>query len=142
MFLPFVTARPLKCNGRLINGLFHSRYLDVHANEKTIILKLALSPGRGEGGGWGENSTLIRRVCATGFLNLPPCSGVEKLKKCTLFWSQEILKNYVLYCIALHCIVLRCVALHCIALHCIALRCVALRCVALHCIALHCIVLY
>ena len=28
---------------RLINGLLHSRCPDVHANEKIIILKLALS---------------------------------------------------------------------------------------------------
>ena len=32
---------PLKCNGRLINGLFHSSCLDFH--EKIITLKLALS---------------------------------------------------------------------------------------------------
>ena len=31
----------LKCNDRLINGLFHSRCLDFHG--KIIILKLALS---------------------------------------------------------------------------------------------------
>ena len=43
MFRPFVTSLPLKCNDRLINGLFHSRCLDFHANEKIIILKLALS---------------------------------------------------------------------------------------------------
>ena len=43
MFFPFVTARPLKCNNRLINGLSDSRCLDFHADEKIIILKLALS---------------------------------------------------------------------------------------------------
>ena len=43
MFLPFVTTRPIKCNDRLINGLFHSRCLDFHVNEKIIILKPALS---------------------------------------------------------------------------------------------------
>ena len=35
--LPFVTTRPLKCNDRVINGLFHtkkSKCLDVHADEK------------------------------------------------------------------------------------------------------------
>ena len=42
MFLPFVATRLLKYDDRLINGLFHSRRLDVHANEKIIILKLAL----------------------------------------------------------------------------------------------------
>ena len=42
MFLPLVTARLLKCNDRLINELFQSRCLDVNANEKIIILKLAL----------------------------------------------------------------------------------------------------
>ena len=46
-------------------------------------------------------STLIRRVCATGVLNLPPFSGVEKPKKYTLFWNQEIMQNYALYCIVL-----------------------------------------
>ena len=35
---------------------------------------------------------------------IPPCSGVEKPKKYTLFWDQEIMKNYVLYCIVLYCI--------------------------------------
>ena len=42
MLLPFVTTRPLECFDRLINGLFHSRCLDVQADEKIIILKLAL----------------------------------------------------------------------------------------------------
>ena len=39
MFLPFVTAQTLKCNERLINGLFHSRCLGVHASylEASII---------------------------------------------------------------------------------------------------------
>ena len=37
----------------------------------------------------GGESTSIRWVCATGVLNLPPCSGVEKAKKYTLFWNQE-----------------------------------------------------
>ena len=43
MFLSFVATRPLKCNERLINALFHSRCLDFNVNEKIIILKLALS---------------------------------------------------------------------------------------------------
>ena len=45
MALPFVTTEPLECNNRLINGLFHTKCPDVHANEKIIILKLALSDG-------------------------------------------------------------------------------------------------
>ena len=48
------------------------------------------------------DSTMIRRVCATGVLNLPPCSGVGKPKKDTLFWSyHSFLKSIVLYCIVL-----------------------------------------
>ena len=43
MFLPFGTTLHLKYNDRLIDGLFHSRCLDFQANEKTIVLKLALS---------------------------------------------------------------------------------------------------
>ena len=39
----FLTALPLKCNDRWINGMFHSRCLDFHTNEKIIILELALS---------------------------------------------------------------------------------------------------
>ena len=53
--------------------------------------KRALTPG--------GNSTLIRRVCATGVLNLSPCSGVGKLKKDTLLWSY-----HSFYCILLYCI--------------------------------------
>ena len=56
------------------------------------------------GGGGGGDSTLTRRVCATGVLNLPPCSGVGKPKKDTLFWSYH--SFLVLYCIVLYCIVL------------------------------------
>ena len=103
------------------------------------------------------NSTLIRRVCATGVLNLSPCSGVGKLKKDTLFWSYHSIVLYciVLYCIVLYCIVLcivlycivlcivlYCIVLYCIVLYCIVLYCIVLYCIALHCIALHCIVLY
>ena len=43
MFLLFATVRPLKCNERLIDGLFHSGCLDFHASEKIFIWKLALS---------------------------------------------------------------------------------------------------
>ena len=39
-------------------------------------------------GGRGD-SALIRRVCATGVLNLSPCSGVGKPKKDILFWSYH-----------------------------------------------------
>ena len=51
---------------------------------------------RGEG-----DSALIRRVCATGVLNLSPCSGVGKPKKDTLLWSYHFL---LIYCIVLYCI--------------------------------------
>ena len=65
----------------------------------------------------GGNSTLIRRVCATGVLNLSPCSGVEKPKKYTPFWSYRcFLKSIVLYCIVLYCIVLYCIVFYCIVL--------------------------
>ena len=62
------------------------------------ILAGYLHPG---GGGGEGDSTLVRRVCATGVLNLPPCSGVEKPKNYTLFWSKQ---NHVLHCIVLYCI--------------------------------------
>ena len=53
--------------------------------------------------GPGGDSTLIRRVCATGVLNLSPCSGVGKPKKDTLHWSYHFfLKSIVLYCIVLY----------------------------------------
>ena len=80
----------------------------------------------------GGDSTLIRRVCATGILNLPPCSGVGKPKKDTLFWSYHSL----LYCIVLYCIVLYCIVLHCIALYCIVLYCIVLYCIVDHVYAL------
>ena len=51
----------------------------------------------------GGNSVLIRRVCATGVLNLSPCSGVWKPKKDTLLWSYH---SFLIYCIVLYCIVL------------------------------------
>ena len=40
---PSVTSRLVKCDDRLVNGLFHTKCVDVHANEKMIIFKLALS---------------------------------------------------------------------------------------------------
>ena len=89
-----------------------------------------------EGGG---DLTLVRRVCANGVLNLPPCSGVEKPKKYTLSWSyHSFLKTNVLCCIVLYCIVLYCIVLYCIVLYYIALHCIALHCI---CIVLYCIVL-
>ena len=57
----------------------------------------------------GGDSTLIRRVCATGVLNLSPCSGVGKPRKDTLLWSYRSLLYFVLYCIVLYCIVLYCI---------------------------------
>ena len=92
--------------------------------------------------GEGTNSALIRRIFATGILNLPPCSRVEKPKKYTLFWNQEIMQNYVLYCIVLYCIVLYCIVLYCIVLYCIVLYCIVLYCIVLYRIVLYCIVLY
>ena len=40
---------------------------------------------------------------------------VEKSKKYTLSWNQEIMQNYVLYCILVYC-VLYCIVLYCIVL--------------------------
>ena len=60
-------------------------------------------------GGGGEDSTLIRWVCATDVLNLLPCSGVGKPKKDTLLWSYHFLLIYCIvlcYCIVLYYIVL------------------------------------
>ena len=84
----------------------------------------------------GGNSTLIRRVCATGVLNLSPCSGVDKPKKYTFFWSyhRSFLKSIVLYCIVSYCIVLYCIVLYCIVLYCIVLYCIVLYCIVLYCI--------
>ena len=68
----------------------------VSAQEKCCsALLLKVEPG----GGGGGDSTLIRRVCAIGVLNLSPCSGVGKPKKDTLFWSYH---SIVLYCIVLY----------------------------------------
>ena len=73
--------------------------------------------------GGGGSSTLIRRVCATGVLNLSPCSGVGKPKKDTLrmLWRSyhSFLKSIVLYCIVLYCIVVYRIILYCIVLYCI-----------------------
>ena len=71
--------------------------------------------------GGGGDSTLIRRVYATGVLNLSPCSGVGKPKKDTLLWSYHFL---LIYCIVLYCIVLYCIVLYCIVLYCIVLYCI------------------
>ena len=93
-------------------------------------------------GGGGGNSTLIRRVCATGVLNLSLCSGVGKPKKDILLWSyRSLLYCIVLYCIVLYCIVLYCIALYCIVSYCIVLYCIVLYCIVLYCIVLYCIVL-
>ena len=92
--------------------------------------KVPLHPG-------GGNSTLIRQVCATGILNLSPCSGVGKPKRDTLLWSYRSF----LYCIVLYCIVLYCIVLYCIVLYCIVLYCIVLYCIVLYCIVLYCIVL-
>ena len=60
--------------------------------------------------GGGGDSTLIRRVCATGVLNLSPCSGEGKPKTYTLVWSYHcFLKSTVLYYIVSYCIVLYCI---------------------------------
>ena len=74
--------------------------------------------------GGGGNLTLSRRVCVTGVLNLPSCSGVENPKSIP---CSGVLKPNVLYCIVLYCIALHCIALHCIALHCIVLYCIVLK---------------
>ena len=51
------------------------------------------------GGGGGGRLNLDQMGMCHGILNLSPCSGVEKPEKYTLFWNQEIMQNYVLYCI-------------------------------------------
>ena len=43
----------------------------------------------------------LAKECRRNFFH--PCSEVEKLRKYTLFWMQEIMQNYVLYCIVLYC---------------------------------------
>ena len=64
----------------------------------------------------GKGSTLIRRVCATGVLNLPHCSGVEKPKKVYPVLEPRTPIKYpvlkLLYCIVLYCIVLYCIVLY------------------------------
>ena len=71
--------------------------------------------------------TLIKQVCATNVLNLPPYSGLEKPKSipcsgkknvnhiyCSGVTTPSLKQNYVLYCIVLYCIVLYCIVLYCI----------------------------
>ena len=62
--------------------------------------------------GRGGDSTLIRQVCATGVLNLSPCSGLGKPKRYPVL-------ELPLYCIVLYCIVLHSIVLYCIVLYCI-----------------------
>ena len=69
----------------------------------------------------GGDSTLIRRVCATGVLNLSPCSGVGKPKRIPCSGVTAPSLN-LLYCIVLYCIVLYCIVLYCIVLYCIVLE--------------------
>ena len=89
------------------------------------------------------DSTLIRRVCATGVLNLSPSSGVGKPKKDTLLWSYHSFhKSIVLYCIVLCCVVLCCVVLCCVVFSCLVLSCLVLSCLVLSCLVLSCLVLY
>ena len=106
----------------MIKGISVTRELDNYFPVKCDIKKL-IHVSRDTGG--VGNSTLIRLVCATSVLNLSPCSGVEKPKKYTLFWS---------YCSFLYCIVLYCIVLYCIVLYCIVLYCIVLYCIALYCI--------
>ena len=73
---------------------------------------------------------------------IPPCSGVEKPKKYTLFWNQEIMENYVLYFIVLYCIVLYCIVLYCIVSYCIVLYCIVLYCIVSYRIVSYRIVSY
>ena len=56
---------------------------------------------RGGGGG----STLIRRVFATGLLNLPLCSGMKNPNSIPVLEPR----NYAKSCIVLCCVVLCCV---------------------------------
>ena len=78
-----------------------------------------------EDSGWQPrrgDSTLIRRVCATGIINLPSCSGVEKPKNIPCSRAKKLCK--IMYCIVLYCIVLYCIVLYCIVLYCIVLYCI------------------
>ena len=94
--------------------------------------QLKFTSQEGGGGGGVKNSTLIRRVCATGILHLPSCSGVENPKcipcsgtknvshiSCSRVTTPSSKQTYVLYCIVLYCIVLYCIVLYCIVLYCI-----------------------
>ena len=85
----------------------------------------------------GEDSTFIRRVCASEVVNLSPCSGVGKSKKDTLLWSYR--SFLVLHCIALYC--LYCIVLYCIVLYCIVLYCIVFYFIVLYCTVLYCTVL-
>ena len=109
----------------------------------------------------GGDSTLIRRVCATGVLNLSPCSGVGKPKKDTLLWSyRSFLKSIVLYCIVSYRIVSYHISYRIVSYRIVSYRIVSYRIVSYriashrivsyrivsyrivsYCIALHCIAL-
>ena len=77
-------------------------------------------------------------ICATGVLNLPPCSGVENPKSIHCSGTRSI----VLYCIVFIVLYLYCIVfvfvlyLYCIVLHCIVLYCIVLYCIVLYCIVL------
>ena len=89
-----------------------SQFSERSANVSVTTFLSGLQKSGGEG-----NSTLIRRVCATGVVNLSPCSGVGKPKKDTLLWSyRSFLKSIVLHCIVLYCNVLYCIVMYCIVL--------------------------
>ena len=122
----------------MLTSAMRGEMLTPNHNECNATLTSRTSGGRAPTS-WG-NSTLIRWVCATGILNLSPCSGVGKLKKDTLLWSYcSFLKSIALHCIALYCIVLYCIVLYCIVLYCIVLYCIVLYCIVLYCIVLYCI---
>ena len=80
--------------------------------------------------GPGGDSTLIRRVCATGVLNIPPCSGAKSVNHISCSGVTTPSLNQ-LYCIVLYCIVLYCIVLYCIVLYCIVLYCIVLYCIVL-----------
>ena len=93
------TIKTQKCCVVYFKGLFNTlqHCISLLLWSCIFIIALSIHPGRGGGGG-GVDSTLIRRVCATGVLNLSPRSGVGKPKKDTLFWSyHSFLKSVVLY---------------------------------------------
>ena len=99
-------------------------------------MKVRLIPG-----GRGD-STLIRRACATGVSNLPPCPRAEKPRKYTLFRSQEIMYRTVSYRIVSYRIVsYRIVSYRIVSYRIVSYRIVSYR-IVLYCIVLYCIVLY